>query len=132
MKTLLTVIKTLVMFEAQCVWNQIKWDTEFLTLGTVGLCERRLGFSHCRDHTGHFSGQSIFPGEGLDGSCLKGSVDYHQRVMETFVISDFLCEHEDSGIVNLTHFPQSWSALSAAHFFAVGGGGGALPCTARC
>lgn len=32
MKTLLTVSKTLVMFEAQCVWNQIKWDTEFLTL----------------------------------------------------------------------------------------------------
>lgn len=36
MKTLLTVMKTLVMFEAQCVWNQIKWDTEFLTLEAAG------------------------------------------------------------------------------------------------
>lgn len=83
----------------------------------------RLRFSPCRANTGPFSGQSILPGEALNGSCLKGSVDYHQRVMETLVISDFLCEHEDSGIVNLTHFPQPWSALSAAHFLAAGGGG---------
>lgn len=36
MKSLLAVIKILVMFEAQCLQNQIKWNAEFLTLEIVG------------------------------------------------------------------------------------------------
>lgn len=102
-----------------------KMECRVSYLGDCGLVvKRHAGFSHCRDCIRSFSHQSVFPGDTLNVSCLKGSVVYHQRVMEGHVTSDFICEREDSGMVNLTHFSQPWSALSVAYFLAGGERGG--------
>lgn len=84
MRLLLSVIKVLVMFEAQCLLNRkSNINSESLTLRGGWLIVRGdSGFLHCRDFIGSFSGLSIFPRSRFSVSCLKDSVSYHQRLYE--------------------------------------------------
>lgn len=79
-------------------------------------CERSTqGFSHCRDFNDSFSGQSLFPGERFNVSCLKGSVSYTSEGMSVHMISDFIfkCEGQWHSWPKL-ELSHPWSALLAA------------------
>lgn len=56
------MIKMLVMFEGQCLQNQIKWYTVSYPWRLLINFERRLRLSHGRNFSDSFSDQSVFPG----------------------------------------------------------------------